>query len=257
MGIEVASTLITAVLLVSMRVGALLLLTPLFSVGNVPIRVRVLFVLALATLLTLGLQPSLQEVPETLPELVLAAVNELLLGAALAFGVFAAFGAFMFGGRLLDFQMGFGIAAVIDPATSNQNPLIGTALNLMAVTAFFLLDGHHMMIRGLAYALERVPLGSSMMAIGMEAMLVQFGTMFVYGLAIVAPAVVALLLVDVGMAVAARTMPQVNMFIVGLPIKIFVGLALLALSLGYMGPLLERIYESIFRYWEQILGQAT
>lgn len=257
MGIEIASTLIMAVLLLSLRISALLLLTPLFSVGGIPVRVRVLFVLALAIVLTLAMQPTLSRVPATLPELLIAATYELLLGAALAFGVFAAFGAFLFGGRLLDFQMGFGVAAIIDPATSNQNPMIGTALNLMAVTAFFMLDGHHMMLRGLAYGLERVPLGAPLQPGGLDAMVAQFGLMFVYGVAVVAPAVIALLLVDVGMAIAARTMPQVNMFIVGLPIKIFVGLALLALSLGYMGPLLERIYESIFRYWEQILRQAT
>ena len=69
-----------------------------------------------------------------------------------------------------------------------------------------------------------------------------------------APAVFTLLLVDAGMAFAARTMPQVNMFIVGLPLKILVGLMVLAISLNYVGPLLQRIYGSIFRYWEQIIG---
>lgn len=255
MTIEIASSLLLAVLLLSIRLSALLLLSPLFSVAQLPVRVRVLFIVALASVLTLALQPSLQTMPATLAELILAAINELIVGAALAFGVFAAFAAFMFGGRLLDFQMGFGVAALIDPATNNQSPLIGTALNMMAVTTFFLLDGHHLLIRGLAYGLEQVPLGVPLTEIGIDAIVMQFGLMFVYGVAVVAPALVALLLVDAGMAIAARTMPQVNMFIVGLPIKIFVGLVLLALSLGYMGPLLERIYASIFRYWEVILGK--
>ena len=256
MKIEIASALILAVLLLSIRLSALLLLSPLFSVAQLPARVRVLFVISLATVLTLALQPSLQAMPDTFAELLLAAINELLLGAALAFGVFAAFGAFMFGGRLLDFQMGFGVAALIDPATSNQSPLIGTALNMMAVATFFLLNGHHLLIRGIAYGLDRVPLGASLTTLSIDAMVIQFGLMFVYGVAVVAPALVALLLVDAGMAIAARTMPQVNMFIVGLPIKIFVGLLLLALSLNHMGPLLERIFESIFRYWELIFDQA-
>lgn len=78
--------------------------------------------------------------------------------------------------------------------------------------------------------------------------------MFVYGLAVVAPVVAVLLMLDVGMAVAARTMPQVNMFIVGFPLKIFMGLLVLALSLNYMGPLLEKIYASIFLYWQRVYG---
>ena len=172
----------------------------------------------------------------------------------MALGLFAAFGAFLFGGRLLDFQMGFGVASVIDPATSVQAPLIGTALNLMAVAAFFAIDGHHWIIRGVAFSLDRIPPGAALQGLNIEAVVAQFGVMFVYGLAVVAPAILTLVLVDVGMAVAARTMPQVNVFILSLPIKIFVGLSVLALTMQYVGPLLQRVYESVFRFWDQVLA---
>ena len=87
-----------------------------------------------------------------------------------------------------------------------------------------------------------------------EAVAAQFGVMFVFGLAAVAPAVVSLLLMDTAMAVAARTMPQVNVFILSLPLKIVVGLTVMALTLPSIAPLLERVYESVFRYWERVLG---
>lgn len=183
-----------------------------------------------------------------------AMVNELILGMILAFGLFTAFGAFLFGGRIIDFQMGFGVANLIDPATQSQAPMLGTVLNLMAVMTFFLLDGHHLLIRGLVYSLQKIPPGSSLHEVDVQAIIAQFGVMFVYGLAVVAPVVAVLLMLDVGMAVAARTMPQVNMFIVGFPLKIFMGLLVLALSLNYMGPLLEKIYASIFIYWQRVYG---
>jgi flagellar biosynthetic protein FliR len=244
----------STVLLVATRVSPLFLLTPLFAITQVPIRVRVLFILALSLILVTGLDLDLVETPASLAELMRAMINELMVGAALAFGIFMAFGAFLFGGRILDFQMGFGVANLIDPATHTQAPLLGTVLSLMAVMTFYLLDGHHLLIRGLAYSLEKIPPGSGLRAIEPQTLIAQFGVMFVYGLAVVAPAVAVLLLVDVGMAVAARTMPQVNMFIVGFPLKIFLGLMVLALSLNYMGPLLEKIYTSIFIYWQRLIG---
>jgi flagellar biosynthetic protein FliR len=110
-----------------------------------------------------------------------------------------------------------------------------------------------MLIRGFAYSIEQLPLGQGIASIQIDAVIAQFGKMFVYGLMLVAPAVFALFLLDIGLAVAARTMPQINIFILGLPLKIFVGSILLALSLKYLSPLLKRIFESLFRYWEHIL----
>lgn len=245
---------VTTTLLVATRLAAVFLLTPLFAVAQVPGRVRLFFVLALAVVMVSGLGIAPVQVPETTGQLLRQIGNELFLGLLLAFGLFAAFGAFLFGGRILDFQMGFGVANLIDPATSAQAPLLGTALNLMAVMTFFLLDGHHMIVRGLAWSLQRVPPGGALRDLAPDAVIAQFGVMFVYGLAVVAPAVLTLLLLDIGMAVAARTMPQVNMFIVGFPLKIFMGLLMLALSLNYMGPLLERVFGSLFVYWQRIVG---
>ncbi len=251
---KVDITVVMTVLLVMTRFAAVFLLTPLFAVAQIPVRVRILFLLALSYLMVSGLGLVSVSAPLKMSELLGAVINELVLGAALAFGIFAAFGAFLFGGRILDFQMGFGVANLINPATNTQGPLMGTVLNMMAVMAFFMLNGHHMIIRGLAYSLEKIPPGAPIRALSLDAVVNQFGVMFIYGLAVVAPAVFALLMLDVGMAVAARTMPQVNMFIISFPIKIFMGLMILALSLQYMGPLLEKIYASIFRYWQQVIG---
>lgn len=251
---ETDIAVVTAVLLVAARFSPVFLLTPIFAISKVPARVRVLLVLALSFLLVTGLNLKPIDTLSTFGSLFHALLIELMLGMMLAFGFFAAFGAFLFGGRILDFQMGFGVASLIDPATHAQSPLIGTVLNLMAVITFFLLDGHHMLVRGLVYSLEKIPPGSSVRDLDTQIFIAHFGLMFVYGLAVVAPVVVTLLLLDVGMAVAARTMPQVNMFIIGFPLKIFLGLMVLALSLSYMGPLLEKIYASVFLFWQRIIG---
>lgn len=253
MQIDASMAFVTALLLVFVRLSAIFLLTPPFAAAKMPLLVRNFLLLALAAALVTGLQIQPALMPTTLSGLVMAATHELVVGAALAFGLHAAFGAFLFGGRILDFQMGFGVANLIDPATNTQAPMLGTVLNLMAVATFFLLDGHHMMIRGIVYSLQQVPVGGGLDSLNIAAFIAQFGRMFTYGLMLVAPAAFALLLLDVGLAVAARTMPQVNIFIVGLPLKIFVGLVVLTLSISYLSPLINRIFESVFLFWEQIL----
>jgi len=244
---------ILAIALVALRIGAVLVLTPLFSIGGVPAHVRVFLVIALAVLMVGAVGIQTFDIPTSLGALVLAGLSEVVLGALLAFGLFTAFAVFQLAGRLMDMQVGFGIAALIDPTTRTQSPLLGTFLNLIAVAAFFAIDGHHLLIRGLAFSLERIPPGTPLIDVDPGAVVAQFGGMFVYALALAAPVLFVILLVDVVLAVIARTMPQVNVFIVSLPLKIFVGLVVLAISLNYAAPLMSRVFENLFNYWHDLM----
>jgi len=244
---------LTAVFLVAIRLGPLFVMAPVLGTSDIPVRVRVFLTLAFATALVTatgieGIPP-----PASTGALLAAAASELVIGIAMVFGVFAAFGAFLFGGRLLDIQIGFGIANVFDPATRAQGPLLGTALNLLAIAVFFAVDGHHMLVRGIAYSLSRFPPGRTLADLQPGAVVEQFGVVFAYGLMIVAPAVIVLLLLDVGLAIAARTMPQMNIFIVAMPLKVVVGVLMLALSMQYLAPALQRVFESIGTYWQKLL----
>jgi flagellar biosynthesis protein FliR len=242
-------------LLVSLRLGVVMLMTPVFAALGLPLRVRVLLVLALSAMLVSGMAPAIVTAAATSAagKLALAAANELLLGGLLAFGLFAGFAAFQFAGRIMDIQMGFGVAGLLDPATRNHAPLLGMILNLTAVLTFFAIGGHHLLLRGLAFSLERIPPGSSLSAFPIATVIEQFGAMFVYAALLAAPVMTVILLVDIGMAMMARTMPQMNVFIIGLPLKIFVGLAILAISLGFIGPAFARVFDGLFTGWQKII----
>ena len=242
---------VIVVFLVFIRLSALLLMSPLFSVIRLPVHFRVFLLLFLSMIMVTALGLSLPSGPLTTGALIYYGIAELVSGAALAFGVFCAFAAFSFGGRVLDFQMGFGVASLIDPATNAQSPLMGTFLSVLAVMVFFLVDGHHMLLRGFVYSLQQVPPGT-MPSLDMNLIVKQFGMMFVFGMMAVAPVILTILLIDVVMGVAARTMPQVNMFIVMLPLKIFVGLVVLLMSLNYILPLMKKVFLSLFNYWQQL-----
>jgi flagellar biosynthetic protein FliR len=246
------SAWIAAVLLVSIRLGPLMILTPVLGSADIPVRARVLLALALSALTVSAMSRTWTIDISSASALIDAAAVELLIGGALAFGLLAAFAAFSFGGRLLDLQIGFGVASLIDPSTRGQAPLLGTLLSLVAIAVFFAADGHHVLLRGFVQSLDRVPPGTSWSSLPIEAIVVQFGAVFAYGLTIVAPAVFALLLLDVALALAARTMPQMNVFIVSMPLKVVVGLLMLALSSSYLLPAMQRVFDSIPRYWERL-----
>jgi flagellar biosynthetic protein FliR len=145
--------------------------------------------------------------------------------------------------------MGFGVANLVNPSSNEQSPLIGMVLLLVGVATFFLLNGHHWVARGFMQSFETFPLAAPLRQISLQAIMRQFGLMFSLGFVLVAPLVAILLLLDVAMAIAARTMPQMNIFMLSMPIKIAVGLVLLAVSAPLLKNIFQRIFESIFEYW--------
>lgn len=255
LGIDLAW--VTLVLLASVRIGALFVFTPLFGAMPLPPRLRVLFALLLAAATVSALQaasPAADVAARSVGALAIAAAAEAAIGAAMAFGLFAAFGAFQFAGKLLDIQIGFSLGTVFDPVTRSQAPLLGTVLNLLAVMVFFSLDGHLLLMRGIAYSFTAMPPGQFPASWDIAAFADQFGVMFVFGLVLAAPVVFALLLTDVGLGIASRTMPQLNIFTVGIPVKIVIGLTLFAATLSAMAPVMARVFGTVFTFWQRLGG---
>lgn len=249
-----------AAVLLSLRLGAVLLLTPMLYAMSMPATVRVLLIVGLSACLALGLPGASAPVAglASAPgQLIAAAFTELALGATMALSILAAFAAFSLAGRLLDVQIGFGMAQVLDPATSQPIPLLTSAFNQIGVLVFFLVNGHHALMRGVAYSLERFPLGRPW---PLEAtapfVLKQVGGLFSLGLALAAPVVVCLLLVELALGVVSRNLPQMNMFVIGIPVKIVVGLVALSFWFGGMGETMSRVYESIYRTWDGMFAVA-
>ena len=259
-GAALAQEGLVAAFLLSLRLGALLLLTPMLHAMRMPATVRVLLVVGLSTCLALGLPAALAPAAGLAAapgQLMAAAFTELALGATLALGILAAFAAFSLAGRLLDVQIGFGIAQVLDPATSQPVPMLTSAFNLAAVMVFFLVNGHHALLRGVAYSLERFPLGQAWpIEAAAPAVLKQVGGLFSLGFALAAPVVVCLFLVELALGVVARNLPQMNMFVIGIPVKIVVGLLALSFWVGGMGDAMSRIYASIYRAWDGVFAAA-
>jgi len=251
--IELGAAWLLAVGLVSIRLGILFYATPFDAMGRLPVQIRIMTTMVLSVMLVSGLGLSVSHMPDNVGQLALFGLYEVLVGLMMAFGLYCVFGSIMVAGKLIDFQAGFGAAQILNPATNTSSPLIGTVISLLAVVLFFLTDAYQLAIRGVAYSLAVSPPGVGVGAIPYAEIVRQFGLTYVYGFIIAAPVIGILLLLDTGIAIMGRTMPQMNVYFLFLPLKIGLALALSAIALRYLSPVLETLFIKTFEYWQVVL----
>jgi len=241
-----------ATLLLWARLGVLVGLSPLAQAVKTPVAFWVLFTLALAGTLcaALGVRAP---VPGGVAHLSLLLCGEVALGALLGFSLHAAFATLAMAGRLLDLQMGFGMATVLDPVTRANAPVIGVALTMLVVAVFFGLDGHHALLRGIAWSVREVPPGAAWHLPTPVQLLRVVGGMFSLAVVVVAPALFMLLMIEVVLAVAARVLPQMNVLFIGMPVKALAGMALLAPAAPGLASILRRVISAVFDFWQEVL----
>ncbi|HEX7888069.1 MAG TPA: flagellar biosynthetic protein FliR [Ramlibacter sp.] len=241
---------ITSVMLLAVRIAALLFLTPVLYAVSMPAPVRLAIVLGLACVIALPLAGSGTAAVVDVGALIQAVLVEASIGATLGLGVLAAFAGFGLAGRLIDIQVGFGIAQVFDPLTRSRLPILSAIFGLFAAVFFFTIEGHHALMRGLAYSVELFPIGQGWTpAAAAEPVLKQFGALFALGFALAAPVVLGLLLVEFALGVVSRNLPQMNMLAMGIPVKIAAGLLALSVWATGFGAPASRLYAAIYQSW--------
>ena len=169
------------------------------------------------------------------------AVKELLVGVLIGlvfrllfFGVYTA-------GSMVSYQIGFAIVTVFDTNLSNQVAIIGRFWYFLAMLVFLAIDGHHLVITAFADSYGVIPPGAVPMKGAIGTMLIKYSAyVFVIALKIASPIMISLFLTDVALGVIAKTMPTMNVFFVGFPIKITVGLAVMAISLPVFAFIMQK-----------------
>lgn len=240
--------------LVSARIAPVFVGTSLSPLARIPMTIRVYLVLLLSIFIALTVAPSELQTFST-ESLLIAFVKELFLGVALAFGIQTLFAGLAFAGRMVDMQIGFGAAGIIDPMTKQSEALVGTILTSIAILLFFLTNTHHLLLQLLVNSVGVVPIGSASVGnLSLSLFVTELGMQFLFGIMVVIPVAVGLLLVDTIIAFTSRTMPQMNVYFVTLPLKIFLGILILGYSIQYSAPAFARLYENLSNYWLKILG---
>jgi flagellar biosynthetic protein FliR len=222
-------------ILVLGRVGPLFMLAPPFSSKMVPVRARSIVAVAFA----IGLAPIAlhgQNVPGDLWSLVGLVLKEIVVGLSFALALACLFAAFETAGSILDTTIGFSFGSLIDPITDTQSGQMVQVYSMVAVAVFIVIGGDAWVIKGLAKSYEIVPMLSvpslSALTAGAAG---AFAGILVAALEVAAPVILALILTDASFGVVSRVVPQLNVFAVGFPIKIIVGLLVVGVSLPFVG----------------------
>jgi len=253
---ELAGENLVAFVLVLARVGGLFVFAPFFSARLIPRQVRLVAAGALALALT-PLATGGRPVPDGVAELVGLVAKEVMVGLSLAFAIGALGAAIQAAAGLLDAAIGFSLAAIVDPVTSVQNAILGQFYSLFLVMVLILTGGDHIMIAGFAASYEIVPLDAFPSMVTLSSLAVSgFVQVFVIGLEIVAPVLIALIVIDAAFGLVSRAVPQMNVLFVGLPVKIIAGFVVIGASLPFVAGRLQAELEQAVRAALQVLGAA-
>ena len=217
------------------RIGACLMMAPVYGASYVPRRLR----LVLAGAVTLLIAPLLPAVPEVAllsVAGVIITIQQLLIGAALGFALQLVFDALMLGGQLLANGMGLGFAFNLDPLRGVTTPALGQLYVVLGTLVFLALDGHIALLNTLVDSFRGQPVGTSGFdAVRWRALADWGGILFSGGLRVALPGMTALLVINLAFGAMSRAAPSLNLFAVGLPVTLIFGLAIVTFGMPTIG----------------------
>lgn len=233
-------------LLVFIRIAAFFVTLPLFSYTTIPTPFKIGFAFFLALIMYYTVDASAVPVDYNY---VLLLAKEAMVGLLIGLLAYIILSAVQIAGGFIDFQMGFAIANVIDPQTGAQSPLIGQYFYIIALLFLLSVDGHHLLIDGIFYSYQMIPVEAFIPFQDgniAEFIIQTFNQMFIIAFQMAIPIVGCLFLVDVALGIIARTVPQLNVFVVGLPLKIFVSFVVILFFLSLYIVLVENLFDTMF-----------
>jgi len=228
-------------LILGLRVAPVFAFAPPFSLIRMPALFRMLFGLGLSACLVSANPGSALITDMGAAAVFIAGLRELMLGMMFVLVFQLAFAALYLAGRTIDIQAGFGLALLIDPTTRAQTPLVGMLLAYAAGAVFFAMDGHIQLLGLLSASLEAIPIGRWTLAGSLAPLLAFTSMVFLAAFGVAGASILVLFLVDLVIALLSRTVPQMNVLVLGFQIKTIVLLLVLPLSFGLGGALLARM----------------
>ncbi len=243
-------------MLIFCRISAFFVVIPVFSSRSIPttFKIGLSFFISLVIFSAIGTGVT---VPQDLTYVLLIA-REVLIGLLLGFVGYLMFATIQTAGSLIDIQIGFGMANVIDPMTGASAPIIGNFKYMIAMLMFLSMNGHHYLLDAIVYSYKWIPLNNDLFLKMIDGSLSEFlvrtfAQSFVLAFQMAAPLVTALFLTDVGLAFLAKTAPQYNVFVIGIPLKIIVGLALLLVLMPTLAVLFQNLFDIMFQSMHNLL----
>jgi flagellar biosynthetic protein FliR len=230
------------------RLSGIMLSAPFFTGGYLPFQIRIIFTffatLALTPALPLGNIPS----APSLGSLVVLLLFEVVFGIVLGFAALCIFAGVQLGGQIIAFNIGFAMINLIDPQTQVNMPIFSFILNYVGLLLFVLINGHHFFLLAVHESFTTLPVGGFALTGPLVNQIVGFtASVFVIGIKIAGPVIVVVIVVDVIVGIIGRSAPQIHVLVVGMPLKIIAGFAILSVSLYFMPRYLESLFITLSR----------
>lgn len=236
------------------RIGACLMVAPLFSAPYVPPRIRIVIALAL-TVMVLPVIPHPTGLTLLSADGVVTTAQQIVIGIAMGFVMQLMFDALSLGGQLLANGMGLGFAYNIDPLRGVETPALGQFYTLLGSLIFLALDGHVALIQTLVATFHGLPVGPRGLSIGALQAIANWGTqMFLGALRVALAGITALIVVNLGFGVISRAAPAMNLFGVGFPVTLVFGLVVLLLGLPTLQTAFIEMLSSAFAFVRALGG---
>jgi len=234
-------------LLASARFAPVLIVPALTPFTWVPVLVRIALLTAVGMLAAAVAPASAALVGIDQPfAFGLALLGESAFGLALALAVMLPIAAIGFSARVVDMQSGVAAMAMFNPGLRSMESMAGTVMQWAGTLLFFALGFHLLLLQGLVASTHFAPLGAAGLAIAPQRFTEMLGSQFLLGLMVVAPVILGLFAIDLGVAFASRSMPQANVYFVALPLKVAAAFLLLAATLRFAPQLIGRLFEQAF-----------
>jgi flagellar biosynthetic protein FliR len=240
------NTWLAALLWPLTRILGLIASAPLFGNTSVPVSIKV----ALGVILAAIMAPAIPALPAADPMSMagfLILLQELLIGLAMGFSMRIVFAAIEMAGEVSSLTMGLGFATFFDPMSSGRSSAVSQFLALIATMAFLAVNAHLVLLSALAESFVTLPVSATPMSLGAPLELARWGArIFSAGLQLSLPIVAALLITNVALGILTRAAPQLNIFGIGFPVSLGVGLLVISMTLPYMGtPILNLFNQGI------------
>lgn len=244
--LEISAGQFEKLLLILLRIGGIMTVAPIFGHRNIPVQVRI-GLAGLLTLILLPIIPGSEAVfPDGLGSIAVMAAREVTMGLLIGFTAMVLFMGVQMSGHIMGFQMGFMVAEVFDPSSGDNVSLLGQFQFILASLVFLAIDGHHLLINAAAESFMVIPPGKAVFSGASAEFLIRICIdIFAIALKIGAPMVITLFLTDVALGIIARTVPQMNVFIVGFPLKISAGFLTMAASFPFVSFVLTKLMQSM------------
>lgn len=244
---------VTVFLLVFGRLAGFFVTLPIFSYRNIPTQFKIGFAAFVSLMIMFTLDIPVIDLDLTF---VFLLVKEVIIGLIIGFVANIIMTAIQIAGNFIDFQMGFAIANVIDPQTGAQGPVIGQYLYIFSLMFLLAVDGHHLLIQGAIHSFDIIDV-DQLIDLGQGRLLMtavnMFTQLFLIAFQMAIPIVGTLFLVDVTLGIIARTVPQLNVFVVGIPLKIGVSLFVLSLFMMAYIDLVKRLVHYVIEMMEMLM----